>query len=302
MSKFDSRTNISSNAARSAQRGFTLIELLVVAATALIIMAMLLPYLWWAKEEADRTVCQSNHRQLNTAYLQYATDNRGILVCPAPGVPAPGYGGPWVNGAVSTSDGNDYFAIASGALFPYVNAGADPMAGQPVSTTLIAAIDANPPRAVKAYVCPSDWVRKNTRTYSVNGWLDDPAGICYSGDQITRLSQVKRPSSTFTFIDEYDDRGYNEGGFEELSPYQTNILPIAPYPPLRWIWVDVPGLFHLDGNNISFIDGHVEWWQWGDPRTLALPPGSAGAVPLTYGFAPNNMDLYRLQSMRGDIN
>src|ERR1700742_751732 len=68
-------------------RAFTLVELLVVIGIVAILIAMIMPALARTREMAKRTQCASNLRQLGTALIMYAMDNRQELPLMARDVP-----------------------------------------------------------------------------------------------------------------------------------------------------------------------------------------------------------------------
>jgi prepilin-type N-terminal cleavage/methylation domain-containing protein/prepilin-type processing-associated H-X9-DG protein len=66
---------------RSSRRAFTLIELLVVIAIIAILAAILFPVFARAREQARKTVCASNLKQIGLACHMYAQDYDELFPC-----------------------------------------------------------------------------------------------------------------------------------------------------------------------------------------------------------------------------
>jgi prepilin-type N-terminal cleavage/methylation domain-containing protein/prepilin-type processing-associated H-X9-DG protein len=62
---------------RQQSRGFTLVELLVVIGIIAVLIAILLPALTKARQQAARVACMSNQRQLITGATAYMVHNKG---------------------------------------------------------------------------------------------------------------------------------------------------------------------------------------------------------------------------------
>jgi len=272
------------------RKAFTLIELLVVIAIIAILLAILMPALSRVKEQGKRAACLSNLKQLQLAWSMYADENDDKIVngeaygggdgtapVPGSGIHA---GEQWWTGddvgdfwaGINLSEEMQKRAIRAGALWPYC-------------------------KNEKLYRCPTG-VRGEMRTYTItdamNGLRRDGT---YSGSVGARNGRtvlwikkrteisVPGPAQRIVFLDE---------GRITPDSYATH------YVNERW-W-DPPFVRHGDGTNVSFADGHADYWKFEGKKTLET--GKLAAVSGLDAHPLHQMqpvtedefqDLYRMQ-------
>jgi len=208
----------------------------------------------------------------------YADDNQGIL---APNnwidyIGAGGGGGfnksvSWCNGDAQTDTTTSN--IQTGLLFPYNSSPGIYHCPSDVSTI----VDAN------GNPLPQLRTRSYNMSQSVNGLglFVDPAlnmGEAVDATQpcFVKLSSVTNPppSRLFVFLDE-----------NELTLADDQFgYPMVNEMPNSW-W-DMPSNRHNQGADLSFADGHVEYWHWKAPMLDTLPPGTIGQQ-VTTGQLPD---------------
>lgn len=219
---------VHSKAAPTGRKGFTLIELLVVIAIIAILAAILFPVFARARENARRSSCSSNLKQIGLGIMQYIQDYdekypqniTNPAVAGAAGMP----------GALFHSDNSQtHVRTWMDDIFPYV-------------------------KSLQIFVCPSavyqTTATNNAPSYGYSDALGgyrryyyDSSGISYSP---ASAASVQRPAEIVMtmdynwnlsiFADPYYWRIYARD-----DAYKTMIRP------------------HLEGTNVGYADGHVKW-------------------------------------------
>lgn len=230
--------------------GFTLIELLAVIAIILLLVSLLAPTLKGARERGNRVYCAANMRTLQIAHSHYSGDHGGLMPSASTGP------GDWVDMTGYTID--TVQTLQHGSLWPYV-------------------------LNERAYRCPLHPFPDYIRTFSLNNYLNGEiyaaGGSSWGYPAIAKtVGAVPLPSATISFIEEPDPRKYLMGSW-------VTDMDVADLSR----WVDPVGTWHgVGGCTMTFLDGHTEFWEWDDARTMQI-----GYT--FFASTPNNPDLYRIK-------
>lgn len=230
------------------RRGFTLIELLVVIAIIAVLMGILMPALRAAKDHATRIHCVGNVKTLALAWTLYAQDNDNRLV----------------NAMIETEE----HAIQYNRTLPWVLA---PAGGQ--NADVEAKIQAIKDGALwtyvgkteKVYRCPADQRLKHPIAVSYcsfsipdgangEGW---PSNECVLAKN---LSDIKRPSEKYIFLEDIDTRGYNVGSWAFQFSNRE--------------WIDPLAVWHKGRSTMGYADSHAETHAWHDKSFLDWADGA----------------------------
>jgi prepilin-type N-terminal cleavage/methylation domain-containing protein/prepilin-type processing-associated H-X9-DG protein len=265
---------------------FTLIELLAVIAIIVVLVAILLPSLRYAREAGRRAVCMAHMHQIQTAWYLYAADwNDRIVNGQACTIMNNGVemailyaqrlneGKPWLMGHATSNgyaDRNSALKhMRSGGLGPYI-------------------------RDTAVYLCPARY------RHSISIWADTYVMKWACSYEILSSMNVFSPEEWGAY-----DRGFrarNDVGRTVLYVRKTSEL-VDPGPSARAVFIDDGGgpcpffyisggwspggtgnvlwgvpVHHSNGTCLSFADGHVEYWRWMEPETVALGRASVPDV------------------------
>lgn len=219
------------------KRGFTLIELLVVIAIISILAAILFPVFARARENARRSSCQSNLKQIALGWMQYNQDYDETMVRFN------------ANSSLATEGWGT-------ALQPYIK---NEQVYQCPSDSLGPAAAGDITSGGGRYM-----------DYAYNGYLGITSTL-YPANATAKLAALTQPSLTVMMTDFTPNwgRSYFTGSHVTASgavvACSTSDGCSAGYAlfPLE------AGLRHLEGQNFAFADGHVKWYV-GVARTAAL--------------------------------
>jgi prepilin-type N-terminal cleavage/methylation domain-containing protein/prepilin-type processing-associated H-X9-DG protein len=225
---------------------FTLIELLVVIAIIAILAGMLLPALARAKAKAKGIGCLNNCRQLGFAFLLYADDSAEHL----PDL----YTKAWTGNAPEAG-GDWWFQTLSKDKYITANT---------VSNNVWRCPGVRESEIQTIFDARWEGYGPVESTIIRYAYMN-PGGVGPLGSR--KLSVINRPTELWLM----GDTGIpKKSGTEPAGGYLTEIVTFPPDPSAGWkLWVPQkqPACRHNLRANVTFVDGHVETWQYQDFRT-----------------------------------
>jgi prepilin-type processing-associated H-X9-DG protein len=250
-----------------------LLELTAVVFIIVVLVSLLSAALNHTKSKALRITCLDNMKQLQQAWSIYVLDSEDSLplnqTSPEPldarHLEVQLSKNSWVAGNPRQDLTTEN--ITRGTLYPHVG-------------------------STVAYRCPMDPSTVNghreiprTRSYSMNSYLGgDPE---YKPK--FKFSEISRPDTVFVFIEEHESSQWHSSFLVPALP-----RPAAISASSSAVWYSLPSDRHDQGCNISFADGHFEYWRWLAPKE-PNDPGGQHATGTSSGL-PQARDFMRLQS------
>ena len=209
-----------SKSQREARVGFTLIELLVVIAIIAILAAILFPVFQRVRENARRSACTSNLKQMSLAFIQYTQDSDELMPCITDGALGSGQLGGWVYYSNFGLGNQVVFDPTQGSIYQYI-------------------------KSTGVYVCPDDsFAQTSHDSYAISSCVGTYARVGSTYRRGKNISQFSNPAGMMLLCEE--SSGSSSGSTND--GYMNNNVNR-----------DHVSLRHTGGSNFAFIDGHAKY-------------------------------------------